>query len=53
MAEEIELAVAFALDPQTEVGTKSQATAFCEQVKVSPEGWRVCLELTTKEQPKR
>ncbi|CAG8432819.1 11499_t:CDS:2 [Diversispora eburnea] len=45
MEEQIEQAVTFALSPTADHSLKSQAMNFCEQVKVSPEGWPLCLSL--------
>ncbi|RHZ76816.1 hypothetical protein Glove_189g18 [Diversispora epigaea] len=45
MEEQIEQAVTFALSPTADHSLKSQAMNFCEQVKVSPEGWLLCLSL--------
>ncbi|CAG8500890.1 6782_t:CDS:10 [Ambispora leptoticha] len=43
--EQIEKAVAFALDPSAESNLKAQAMSFCEQVKSAPDGWQLCLTL--------
>ncbi|CAG8540097.1 13108_t:CDS:10 [Ambispora gerdemannii] len=43
--EQIEKAVAFALDPSAESSLKAQAMSFCEQVKSAPDGWQLCLSL--------
>ncbi|PIA15867.1 Xpo1-domain-containing protein [Coemansia reversa NRRL 1564] len=45
--EQIEEAVRCALDPGSAPDIKSQATQYCEQVKGSSDGWRVCLDLFT------
>ncbi|KAJ2794809.1 pre-tRNA nuclear export protein, partial [Coemansia guatemalensis] len=45
--EQIEEAVRCALDPRSVPDIKTQATQYCEQVKRSSDGWRVCLELFT------
>ncbi|RIA97435.1 armadillo-type protein [Glomus cerebriforme] len=45
MEEQIEQAVAFALSPTADQSLKSQAMNFCEQIKVSPDGWQLCLSL--------
>ncbi|KAJ2755417.1 pre-tRNA nuclear export protein, partial [Coemansia nantahalensis] len=45
--EQVEEAVRCALDPESPPEVKTQATEYCEQVKRSPHGWRVCLELFT------
>ncbi|KAJ2160219.1 pre-tRNA nuclear export protein [Coemansia sp. RSA 552] len=46
--EQIEEAVRCALDPGGSQELKAQATEYCDQVKRSPDGWHVCLELFTK-----
>ncbi|KAJ2659487.1 pre-tRNA nuclear export protein [Coemansia sp. RSA 1199] len=46
--EQIEEAVRCALDPESPHDVKAQATQYCDQVKQSPEGWQVCLQLFTK-----
>ncbi|CAG8609589.1 11241_t:CDS:10 [Funneliformis caledonium] len=55
MEEQIEQAVAYALSPTADQSLKNQvgswkskvplAINFCDQVKVSPDGWHLCLSL--------
>ncbi|KAJ2783665.1 pre-tRNA nuclear export protein [Coemansia javaensis] len=45
--EQVVEAVRCALDPESAPDVKAQATQYCEQVKRSPDGWRLCLELFT------
>ncbi|KAF7730156.1 pre-tRNA nuclear export protein [Apophysomyces ossiformis] len=47
--EQIEQAVLYALGPHVEPNLKAQANAYCEQVKNSPDGWQICLQLFMKE----
>ncbi|CDS03104.1 hypothetical protein LRAMOSA00506 [Lichtheimia ramosa] len=51
MEEQIEQAVLCALSPQVDPNMKAQASAYCEQVKNSPDGWQMCLQLFMR-QPK-
>ncbi|OAD74660.1 hypothetical protein PHYBLDRAFT_180902 [Phycomyces blakesleeanus NRRL 1555(-)] len=47
--DQIEQAVIYALGPHVEPSLKSQANTYCEQVKNSPDGWQICLQLFMKE----
>ncbi|OZJ05156.1 hypothetical protein BZG36_02232 [Bifiguratus adelaidae] len=47
--ESIEQAVAYALNPTADPGLKQQAGLYCEQVKASPDGWQVCLQLFVRD----
>ncbi|SAM06431.1 hypothetical protein [Absidia glauca] len=47
--DQIEQAVICALDPHVDPNLKAQANAYCEQIKNSPEGWQLCLQLFMKE----
>ncbi|KAJ1917494.1 pre-tRNA nuclear export protein [Mycoemilia scoparia] len=43
--DQFEEAVRYALDPSVDANIKSQAIQYCESVKNSQDGWKVCLEL--------
>ncbi|KAG9296389.1 hypothetical protein G9A89_014981 [Geosiphon pyriformis] len=43
--DQVEKAVAFALDPSMDSSLKSQAIDFCEQVRLASDGWQLCLAL--------
>nr|CAG8569749.1 1109_t:CDS:10 [Entrophospora candida] len=45
MEEQIEQAVSFALSPAMDQSLKTRAMNFCEQIKASPDGWKLCLSL--------
>ncbi|CAO3627556.1 unnamed protein product [Cunninghamella blakesleeana] len=47
--EQIEQAVICALNPHVNPNVKSQANTYCEQIKNSPDGWQLCLQLFMKE----
>ncbi|ORX52334.1 Xpo1-domain-containing protein [Hesseltinella vesiculosa] len=47
--DQIEQAVVYALDPSVDPNLKAQANTYCEQVKQSPDGWQICLQLFMKE----
>ncbi|CEP16433.1 hypothetical protein [Parasitella parasitica] len=47
--EQIEQAVMYALGPQVEPSLKAQANEYCEQVKISSDGWQLCIQLFMKE----
>nr|CAG8527793.1 10894_t:CDS:10 [Entrophospora candida] len=46
MEEQIEQAVSFALSPAMDQSLKTRAMNFCEQIKASPDGWKLCLSFT-------
>ncbi|KAI8815711.1 armadillo-type protein [Fimicolochytrium jonesii] len=48
MEANVEQAVAIALDPSADPNLRAQATAFCEQLRASSDGWQVCLKLFVK-----
>ncbi|KAL1916477.1 uncharacterized protein VTP21DRAFT_5668 [Calcarisporiella thermophila] len=52
MEQQVEQAVACALSPHSDAQLKSQAIAYLDQVKASPDGWQLCLSIFVKE-PKR
>ncbi|CAJ0838405.1 6644_t:CDS:10 [Entrophospora sp. SA101] len=45
MEEQIEQAVSFALSPAMDQSLKTRAMNYCEQIKASPDGWKLCLSL--------
>lgn len=49
--ENLEAAVQCALSSSTNTEMKAQATQYCEQVKNSPDGWQLCLNLFIKNPP--
>ncbi len=50
--EELESAVRLALDPCTVEPLRSQARVYCEQLRVSEDGWQLCLSLFLDADPK-
>ncbi|CAJ0829023.1 14246_t:CDS:10 [Entrophospora sp. SA101] len=46
MEEQIEQAVSFALSPAMDQSLKTRAMNYCEQIKASPDGWKLCLSFT-------
>ncbi|KAJ1968999.1 pre-tRNA nuclear export protein, partial [Dimargaris xerosporica] len=47
--DQIEQAVKYALDPSADANVRQQAYEFCNQLRDSPEGWQLCLELYRRE----
>ncbi|KAG5459065.1 MAG: armadillo-type protein, partial [Olpidium bornovanus] len=45
----IEQAVACALSPHADPALKREATEYCEQLKISPDGWQLCLGLFARD----
>ncbi|TPX64921.1 hypothetical protein SpCBS45565_g05557 [Spizellomyces sp. 'palustris'] len=48
MEESLERAVAVSVDPTANVALKTEAMAFCDQVRNSSNGWQVCLKIFIK-----